>query len=165
MPGGSKPGGGLRVTPYKMKNSALHTSARHGSPMQKNYDNPSKKDFINTFVKEGVKVPKKTTQENLTRNQNQVPSEGGKGNTTTTAPVNPNTTKKFKKEGRDKVKTQHGPKWQMPVDSSPSPKSESTTNKVVNTLNTISPKNIYNKVVPKPLRDLNKGIVNFITNK
>ena len=28
MPGGSKPGGGLNVTPYKMKNSALHKKTK-----------------------------------------------------------------------------------------------------------------------------------------
>ena len=28
MPGGSKPGGGLKVTPYKMKNSALYKKTK-----------------------------------------------------------------------------------------------------------------------------------------
>lgn len=38
MPGGSKKGGGLEVgSAYKMKNSALHMGAKHGSPIQKNY--------------------------------------------------------------------------------------------------------------------------------
>jgi|21_taG_2_1085346.scaffolds.fasta_scaffold07880_5 hypothetical protein len=46
MPGGDKPGGGLEVkSAYKMKNSALHKSAKHSSPMQKNYGvSPLKKD-------------------------------------------------------------------------------------------------------------------------
>ena len=38
MPGGSKKGGGLKVgSAYKMKNSALHMGAKHGTPIQKNY--------------------------------------------------------------------------------------------------------------------------------
>tara|TARA_R110002020_G_scaffold302841_1_gene518282 strand:+ start:282 stop:554 length:273 start_codon:yes stop_codon:yes gene_type:complete len=42
MPGGSKPGGGLKVTPYKMKNSALHKGAKYGSPIHANYSSPMK---------------------------------------------------------------------------------------------------------------------------
>lgn len=43
MPGGSKKGGGLKVgSAYKMKNSALHMGAKHGSPIQGNYGSPNK---------------------------------------------------------------------------------------------------------------------------
>jgi len=31
-------------TPFMMKNSALHASAKHGSPMQANYSSPIKQD-------------------------------------------------------------------------------------------------------------------------
>jgi len=79
---------------FKMKNSTLHKSAKHGSPMQQNYDNPlysdqsfnnsfNKKDFVSTHVKEGITVPKKTTLENLTKKQTG-PLEGGKSKTPTT---------------------------------------------------------------------------------
>lgn len=38
MPDGSKKGGGLEVgSSYKMRNSALHMGAKHGTPIQKNY--------------------------------------------------------------------------------------------------------------------------------
>ena len=43
MPGGSEKGGGLEVgSAYKMKNSALHKSAKYGTPMQMNYGSPNK---------------------------------------------------------------------------------------------------------------------------
>ena len=43
MPGESKEGGGLEVgSAYKMKNSALHKSAKYGTPMQMNYGSPNK---------------------------------------------------------------------------------------------------------------------------
>tara|TARA_Y100001963_G_scaffold129160_1_gene184132 strand:+ start:110 stop:535 length:426 start_codon:yes stop_codon:yes gene_type:complete len=43
MPGKSKKGGGLEVgSSYKMKNSALHMGAKHGSPIQGNYGAPTK---------------------------------------------------------------------------------------------------------------------------
>tara|TARA_R110002073_G_scaffold70718_1_gene174347 strand:- start:362 stop:586 length:225 start_codon:yes stop_codon:yes gene_type:complete len=43
MPGGSKKGGGLEVgTAYKMKNTALHMGAKHGSPIIANYGAPTK---------------------------------------------------------------------------------------------------------------------------
>ena len=45
MPGKSKKGGGLEVgSAYKMKNSALHMGAKHGSPIQANYASPAKGD-------------------------------------------------------------------------------------------------------------------------
>ena len=47
MPGGSKKGGGLKVgSAYKMKNSALHMGAKHGSPIQGNYSSPNKKTLV-----------------------------------------------------------------------------------------------------------------------
>ena len=50
MPGKSKKGGGLEVgSAYKMKNSALHMSAKYGSPMQANYVTPMK-DRIGNFT-------------------------------------------------------------------------------------------------------------------
>tara|TARA_R100001230_G_C5573945_1_gene94843 strand:+ start:157 stop:564 length:408 start_codon:yes stop_codon:yes gene_type:complete len=43
MPGKSKKGGGLEVgSAYKMKNSALHMGAKHGTPIQANYGAPTK---------------------------------------------------------------------------------------------------------------------------
>ena len=45
MPGKDKHGGGLEVgSAYKMKNSALHMSAKYGSPMQQNYESPLKEN-------------------------------------------------------------------------------------------------------------------------
>ena len=68
MPGKSKKGGGLESTPaknlqkgysgvkpnppanmgsaYKMKNSALHMGAKHGTPIQANYNSPAKDGII-----------------------------------------------------------------------------------------------------------------------
>jgi predicted lipid-binding transport protein (Tim44 family) len=43
MPGRTKKGGGLEVgSAYKMKNSALHMGAKHGTPIQANYGAPTK---------------------------------------------------------------------------------------------------------------------------
>ena len=168
------------ATPFKMKNSVLHKSATHGSPMQKNYDNtnPNKKDFVSTHVKEGVTVPKKTTLENLTRKQNQIPSEGGRGNTTTT-----NSRKKqgvkdavintFKGRGKTKKtvdprrgKTEQAPKRKMQPDSSPdnrNPRSkpqskpQSTTNSVKN-----MGSKAYEQLVPKAVQKLNRKILNLV---
>ena len=51
MPGGSKPGGGLKVTPYKMKNSTLHKSAKHKTPMQKNFTSTVREVYEGTMPK------------------------------------------------------------------------------------------------------------------
>ena len=53
MPGKSKKGGGLEVgSAYKMKNSALHMSAKYGSPMQANYGSPiDKKPTLGEWFK------------------------------------------------------------------------------------------------------------------
>ena len=163
---------------FKMKNSALYKSAKHGSPMQQNYDNtnPNKKDFVSTHVKKGIKgsytVPKKTTLENLTKKQTG-PLEGGKSKTPTTnsrkmqglknaaTEVITETTQEINtldnKKGKTekKGKTQQDPKR----DSSPSPKSESTTNRIKN-----MGSKAYEQLVPKAVQSLNRKILNLVKN-
>ena len=52
MPGKSKKGGGLEVgSAYKMKNSMLKMSAKHGSPMQGNYGSPMTKPTLGEWWK------------------------------------------------------------------------------------------------------------------
>ena len=47
MPGKTKQGGGLEVaSSYKMKNSALHMGAKHGTPIHANYGAPAKKALV-----------------------------------------------------------------------------------------------------------------------
>ena len=159
------------ATPYKMKNSALYKSAKHGSPMQQNYDNilpevnvspkttPNKKDFVSTVVNKGITVPKKTTQENLTKKQNQVPSEGGRGNTT----KGRSKTKKTVEPGRGKTEKK-GKTNSKVVDFNKKDsnyKVQFTKSKPESTTNSIKNKaiNTYKQLVPQAVQNLNKKIL------
>ena len=166
MPGGNKKGGGLESSSvYKMKNSALYKSAKHGSPMQKNYDNtnPNKKDFVSTVVNKGITVPKKTTQKSLTKKQTG-PLEG-RESIPTWPKINTLDNKKGKtkktvdpRRGKtEKRKPEQAPKRQMQPDSSPQ-KPESTTNSIKNK----GIREVYKGLVPPAVQNLNKKILNFI---
>tara|TARA_R110002012_G_scaffold8380_2_gene38723 strand:+ start:2183 stop:2656 length:474 start_codon:yes stop_codon:yes gene_type:complete len=62
MPGKSKQGGGLEVgSSYKMKNSALHMGAKHGSPIQGNYGSPNKDYSVNKGSHNHPHAPTKYT--------------------------------------------------------------------------------------------------------
>ena len=62
------------ATPYKMKNSALHNSVKHGSPMQGNFDKGKKaaKKVYDLTMPDGLKIINKKIADVVT---------GGKGET------------------------------------------------------------------------------------
>jgi len=65
------------ATPYKMKNSALHNSVKHGSPMQGNFDKGKKvaKEIYEKTMPDGLKIINKKIYDKVTGGKSKTDSK------------------------------------------------------------------------------------------